>query len=311
MANFKKYTNSTVEKYVKKRQNEVKLGEKVHIGNLEGQYVVIGVPESVGVKANFGVGGTETLWTAFLSNFLNIQSTEKLSGADVSIFGYFDFAPSVSVAQIDDAVEKITLKIALEGKIPIVIGGGHNNAYPILKGVSKAKNQVLNAINLDAHSDFRRMEGRHSGNGFRYAYTEGYLKKYAMIGLHESYNAQNIIEEIVKNPDIQFSLYEDIFVRAKINYVQAILDAVDFTRNAPVGIELDLDCIENTLSSAMSPCGVSTLQARQYLYHTAKNCDIAYLHITEGATQLDSGLKNPLTGKLVSYLVSDFLKATI
>jgi formiminoglutamase len=36
----------------------------------------------------------------------------------------------------------------------------------------------VNAINFDAHSDFRILEGRHSGNGFSYAYEEGFLKKY-------------------------------------------------------------------------------------------------------------------------------------
>jgi formiminoglutamase len=39
----------------------------------------------------------------------------------------------------------------------------------------------VNAINFDAHSDFRILEGRHSGNGFSYAYEEGFLKKYFIL----------------------------------------------------------------------------------------------------------------------------------
>jgi formiminoglutamase len=35
---------------------------------------------------------------------------------------------------------------------------------------------------------------------------------------------------------------------------------------------------------------------------------VAYLHISEGATQLADGRKNDSTGKLISYLVSDFIK---
>jgi len=77
------------------------------------------------------------------------------------------------------------------------------------------------------------------------------------------------------------------------------------------GIKLDLDCIENTLSSTMSPCGISTLQARQYLHHVASCTEVAYLHVAEGATKLYNGLNQPLTGELVSYLVSDFLKRTL
>jgi formiminoglutamase len=33
------------------------------------------------------------------------------------------------------------------------------------------------------------------------------------------------------------------------------------------------------------------------------------MHICEGATRLDNGETNSSTGKLVSYLVSDFVKA--
>jgi formiminoglutamase len=39
----------------------------------------------------------------------------------------------------------------------------------------------VNAINFDAHSDFRILEGRHSGNGFSYAYEEAFLKKYFIL----------------------------------------------------------------------------------------------------------------------------------
>ena len=69
-----------------------------------------------------------------------------------------------------------------------------------------------------------------------------------------------------------------------------------------------MDCIENALSSATSPSGISVLQARQYITFIAQNAKAAYLHICEGATQLADGRKNENTGKLISYLVSDFVK---
>lgn len=309
MINFHTYTPKEIQHFVKIRPNETKLGERVHIGNFEGKYIILGIPESIGVKANGGIGGTETLWNVFLAAFLNIQSTHKLVGDEISILGYFNFQEKISIEEIDEAVTELIYEIIAQNKTPIVIGGGHNNAYPILKGASLAKKQAINAINLDAHSDFRFMEGRHSGNGFRYAMTEGFLEKYAMVGLHENYNAQNIIDELSANQNIHFSFYEDIFIREQKTFKEAINQAISFTNNTFTGIELDLDAIENTLSSAMTPCGISSLQARQYLYQTAQNCSIAYLHIAEGATALENGMKNNLTGKLVSYLVSDFLKA--
>jgi formiminoglutamase len=82
-----------------------------------------------------------------------------------------------------------------------------------------------------------------------------------------------------------------------------------FTRNGYSGIEIDLDVIENVLSSAISPSGFSTTQARQFIHQTAVKNKIAYLHICEGAVELENGQKSSTIGKLISYLVSDFVKA--
>src|SRR5690606_16961508 len=144
-------------------------------------------------------------------SFLNTQSNDFLSGEEILLLGHFDFgdfkyliennaynqtelleAYRKAVTLIDDEVENMLKAIAAAKKIPLIIGGGHNNAYPIIKGVAKGLQKVhglplaqINCINLDAHTDYRPEEGRHSGNGFRYAETNGYLGKYSIIGLHE------------------------------------------------------------------------------------------------------------------------------
>ncbi|OYW17467.1 MAG: hypothetical protein B7Z54_08075 [Sphingobacteriales bacterium 12-47-4] len=74
------------------------------------------------------------------------------------------------------------------------------------------------------------------------------------------------------------------------------------------GIELDLDIIRNTLSSAMSPVGVDPLHARQYLSRTGTYSNTAYLHLCEGAVRLADGKEDQATGKLLSHLVIDFIK---
>ncbi len=117
-----------------------------------------------------------------------------------------------AVANVIDAeVEELIKIITAAGKTPIVIGGGHNNSYPLIKGTAKGlqkagmmNNSQINVINLDAHADYRIMEGRHSGNGFRYAREEGYLNKYAIIGLHENYNSQSMMDDLYSNINIQY-----------------------------------------------------------------------------------------------------------
>jgi formiminoglutamase len=41
----------------------------------------------------------------------------------------------------------------------------------------------------------------------------------------------------------------------------------------------------------------------------AMDSKVAYVHICEGATKLSSGETDASTGKLISYLVSDFIKS--
>jgi formiminoglutamase len=85
--------------------------------------------------------------------------------------------------------------------------------------------------------------------------------------------------------------------------------ALNFTSNQLCGIELDLDGMENTLSSAATPSGITTTQARQYLHQIAGTAQVAYVHICEGAAALSDGRQAPLLGKLISYLISDFIRA--
>jgi formiminoglutamase len=299
-------------------------------------FVLIGIPEDIGVKANGGVGGAATAWPDFINAFLNIQSTDMFSGDEVLLLGAFDFNEVAGTIQanaknsregleayrhavanvIDEDVEELVKIVTAAGKVPIVIGGGHNNAYPLLKGAAKGWKQAgkleaprLNAINLDAHADFRIEEGRHSGNPFRYAMNEGFLDRYAIVGLHENYNSQSMMDDLYQNTQIQYTTYEDIFLKDILSFDQAVQLAVSFAKGSMAGVELDLDAIDWALTSAQTPCGISPLLARRYLWQAATGLKPAYLHIAEGASQTEDGRSSTLTGKLIAYLVSDFIKS--
>ncbi len=345
MKHFKFYSREDLLSVTQVRRFETKLGERVNgTGNgadwvemvqlSKAKYVVIGIPEDIGVRANYGTGGADTVWLPFLTSFLNIQSNDYFTGEEVLLLGHFDFgdikylvennaygqeelidAYRRAVSIIDEEVENLIKVVAAFRKIPIVIGGGHNNAYPIIKGVAKGLYKAamiplaqINVINLDAHADFRTTEGRHSGNGFRYASEDGYLGKYAIVGIHENYISQNVLMDIHNDPFVDYISYEEIFLHERKTFIQSVAHATGFTEDTFTGVELDLDCIENMLTSAASPAGLTTLQARQFVTFVAQDAKAAYLHICEGANQLSDGRKSELTGKLVSYLVSDFIK---
>ncbi|MEI6949985.1 formimidoylglutamase [Paraflavisolibacter sp. H34] len=341
---FKTYARQQVLSLTNQRRFETKLGERLEvladkdvaaaIPNLKAKYVLLGIPEDIGVLANMGQAGTSTAWLSFLEAFLNIQSNDFLSGDEIALAGYFDFddlkfvidknattheeridAYRHAVNTIDAEVEGLIKHIVAAGKFPIVIGGGHNNAYPLLKGAAKGLYQLqkvpltqINCINLDAHSDYRPAEGRHSGNAFRYAEDDGFLQKYFVVGLHENYLPQNIWDDLVNNPFMDCITFEDIFVHEKRTFQQAVMDGIGFTDDSFCGIELDLDAVEQTLSSAITPSGISTIQARQYVDLCATHANACYLHICEGAARMANSIQEDHTGKLISYLVTDFIK---
>jgi len=331
MNHLRLFTTKELGQLLSRREGETKLGETIQLPDSDNwelslrsggaDFVLLGIPEDIGVRANGGVGGTQTLWRAALKALLNVQDTELLQGKKLFVLGSFHFSEMMQqsqrqevatlrsmVSKIDDIVFPVIKSICDAGKIPIVIGGGHNNAYPILKGLSRSKGQPVNCINLDAHTDYRAIEGRHSGNGFRYAKMDGYLKRYAMVGLHRNYNSQQVINEITSDPDIHFSFYEDLFLQKKTEFKTALDNATHFLAGSTTGIELDLDCIERMLSSAATPCGLTSLQARQYLQHAVLFSDTGYLHIAEGCTEREDGVTDPLAAKLVAYLISDFIR---
>lgn len=338
MEHIRIYNKEYIAQLSRKRKGEKKLGECVQLlessdlkdlKNSSAKFVLLGIPEDIGVRANYGRGGAHTAWQPALSNILNIQSNNFLKGNELLILGHVNLDDLMKksehadvetlrelVKEVDERVSEIIRTIVAAGKIPIIIGGGHNNSYGNIKGTAlglaecgKLKNAAINVINSDAHTDFRILEGRHSGNGFSYAFNEGFLNKYAVVGLHENYNSENVLEELRKHPkQIQFSFFEDIFVREELSFKEAVRYATGFTKDNFCGIELDMDTIQNIPSSAKTSSGISANQARQYVTWCAKNTNAAYLHIAEAAPVLSHIKTDNKTGKLIAYLITDFIK---
>ncbi|MCD6017459.1 MAG: arginase family hydrolase, arginase/agmainase/formiminoglutamate hydrolase [Bacteroidetes bacterium] len=333
------YSKKDIEQLTRKRTNEVKIGEDVFVlaseknwetelKNMPCKFVLFGIPEDIGVRANYGRGGAHTAWKPALDSFLSQQSNEFLTGKDVCVLGHIFvddlMEQSLSlniknknemlelrnlVSIIDQRVSDIISKIISCGKIPIVVGGGHNNSYPIIMGCSLALNQKINVINCDPHTDFRPLEGRHSGNGFSYAYRENYLNKYSVFCIHEQYNTTSVLKDFTNDMEhLYYSRYEDVFVREINSFSNTLNQNIGYVKQNGCGVELDLDAITNVPSSAKTSSGISPVQARQYAYQCGKQLNALYFHIAEGAPILSHIKADNKTGKLIGYLIADFIK---
>jgi formiminoglutamase len=176
--------------------------------------------------------------------------------------------------------------------------------------LEKTPKAFVNVINLAATADYKIMEGRHSGNPFRYAMEEGYLKRYAVIGLQENVNPQSMMDDLYGNDNIHYHTYEEIFVEERLNFIQSVAQSFSFIDDHPICMELDLDVVSSVSSSGQNPSGISVNEARQFIRFSGHYPNICSLHICEGATAQLHGDSQQLA-KLIAFLVTDFVKSRV
>jgi len=321
---LEQYTKEDLLSRTSIRQGEERLGQLIRTvdevdwtsaNSLPHKFIIVGIEEDFGVRANHGRGGADRAFQSFLNYFLNMQVNRFFPAESVAILGAVVATTSVeddniealreATAENDHTVSAVIRRITELGAIPIVIGAGHNNAYGCLKGSSEAKGRSINCLNIDAHTDLRNTEGRHSGNGFTYAAEAGYMANYFMLGLQENYTPEYIWQTIEHNDAYNVASFEDL-QSGELTQDEALIHIAEHL-GMEYGLELDVDAIANFPSSAQSVSGFSFDQVRQIIY--ALDMLPHYFHLCEG--RVTSEEEHALVGRGLALLVSDFIKAHI
>ena len=306
------------------RAGEQRLGETLQIideatfngtDSFDQRFIIVGVEEDFGVRANHGRGGADQAFQAFLSHFCNLQNNRFFPSQEVAVLGAVVPTQSVDDGDIeglraatsaaDGLISTIVERIISGGGVPIIIGGGHNNSYGCLTGAANAGGAAVNCLNIDAHTDLRNLEGRHSGNGFSYAKSEGALGAYFMWGLQENYTPEYIWQFMEDHDEIEYLSYEDGL--AGEESIEETLVRIEELLGSNYAIELDVDVIAEFPSSAQSISGFSLEQVRKMIYSLDTNP--TYFHLCEGRiASADDAVR---AGRGLALLVADFIKAFI
>lgn len=328
--------------WVKVREHETKVGQAIHCLDAREEYrerlqqawddgqrvAVIGIPESIGVRGNLGRPGAEGGWDAFLASFLNLQKTALFSTDELLLVGAVDCSDLNGQAakldannehelsqlrqlcgQLDARVIDVITPLFEQGFEVITIGGGHNNAYPLLTALHRTTQQQVGATNLDPHADFRAMEGRHSGNGFSYAYMEGALAFYHVVGLHPGKNSASSLKQL-SDAGMRYHAMQQLFERPFTEVVAEAVAKAD-SWQCPLGIEVDVDALTGVPASAINYSGLTLPQGFLYVKGLAEVSTTRYLHLAEAAPALSSagaeeGAKQ--AGQVLSELTIGYLQ---
>ena len=112
------FNNNIRNKLLNKRSGESKFGQHVklltnisniyeQLKNLDVEFVIIGLPEDVGVYANYGKPGTSAAYEATIKILLNIQSNRFTNARKTLILGHLNFEEEVEkVNQLDSTKKK-------------------------------------------------------------------------------------------------------------------------------------------------------------------------------------------------------------
>lgn len=341
---LQRFTLNDLQQYAVCRDGEDRLGQQLTIPDPDlaypdllaahkaagGQFVLLGIAECIGPLANLGKPGAELGWQAFLHRFINLQHNDALATGRILLLGQIECADLQQqatalsqndlqqltqlrrlCAELDQRVSDELIPIFAAGLYPIVIGGGHNNAYPLLQALAQVSKQPVNCANLDPHADFRPLEGRHSGNGFSYASAAGYLGHYSVLGLDLQKNSATSLT-MLQQAGGDYISYQQIDVRQELSYQQALDSVIEQCCQgvADIAIELDTDSIQGMPASALNYTGLSVGQAAQFVFQLARLPRARYLHLAEAAPACHpAGLAAGLSqcGQVLATLVLAFI----
>ena len=321
-----------------RREGERKLGETIRTlpadaGLAEGLravpeagFAVLLVPSDLGVRANFGRAGAAALPQAALRRLLAMQDNPGLRGGELLLAGEVAVQDLMQqavgldahrpgdlarlhalVGEVDARVAAAVRAIVDSGRVAIVLGGGHENAFGVLRGVHLATGTAPGCVNLDAHADLRADEGRHSGNGFSKALAAGHLARYAVIGLHEGFLNEHMWNLLRSDGRLSGVTLESM-LRGEIALAQACERGIAHVGSGPATLEVDLDAVAGVPASAATPSGLQAEELRRCVHRLAAGLDVRALHICEGIPG-DGDAAG--VGKLAAMVVCDFVKARL
>lgn len=278
--------------------------------------LLIGMPEDRGVTANLGREGARLAPDAVRRAFYRFTPGFGPSIGELKIgdLGNVDVR-GLGLEDAHQALRRVVRWVVSCGVVPIVIGGGHDNSYPGLWGLSEGlglKEGELGVVNVDQHLDVRDLSwgGITSGTPFYRSLEEMPARalsprKFVEYAVQEAHNSPYYYEWLAERHATVMT-FDEVQGRPMETFIKALQIAGRGTR--AIAVSIDIDSVRSTDApgaSAVSPNGLSSHELNKVAYLAGRSYKVKYLDIMEISPPLD---QDGRTASLGADVIFRFLK---
>lgn len=263
----------------------------------------------VGVKRNHGRLGAAEGPTA-IRKMIGSMSYHLPNDVAIIDFGTIE-TDKENMEASHEQIEKFTLDLLQKNYFPVLLGGGHDLAFPHGSAViefARSKGKKLGIINLDAHFDLReKIDGKgHSGSPF-FQLAEKFASdfNYLCLGIQPAANPQSLFK---KAKELQASWV----VASNLNLtnweaIDAVLEEflarVDFTY-----LTVDMDGFHSGIApgvSAPSPTGYAAEVAFKIVEKIGQSKKLLSFDVVEVNPKYDrDNATARLAARMIEYIIS-------
>jgi formimidoylglutamase len=273
---------------------------------------IIGVPQDEGVKRNRGRAGAKDApdeIRKYLYKFTPFNFSLKNQITSLRIFDLGNLRTDGTLEDVHESLAFVIDNLIREGIIPVVLGGGHDIAFPDYLGFAKNfKKRAL--INIDAHLDVRDSPLRNSGTPFRQILElDNKLKpeKFFEIGIQSYANSIDHFN-YVYSKGVKIILLDEL----RIDGVNSVLRSIQGELNSySVFASFDMDsvrCSDAPGVSASYPDGLSAGEILKIAHFVGRNLNVKLIDIAEVNPKFDIDGR---TAKLAGILILNFLSGLV
>jgi len=195
-----------------------------------------------------------------------------------------------------------TAHVVSRGAMPVVLGGDHAIAFPVVRGIEKD----LHVIHFDAHMDYAPfVHGYQFTNGhcMRLAHDLPHVKSITQVGIRSLRTQEFEITDSRNDGNSVVTMDE-------FNRIGPSGIAEFVPRNARCYVTIDIDVLDMTLIPgcvSAEPNGMSYSDLRDTLFAIAERTEVVGFDLAEVNPQLDVG--TGITSYLGAHTIIEFLGA--